>query len=153
VSGFDMYCRSQTIRARSHAIFFDTPAPFTTAPTIFDLPTFTTPTFVQLSTFDGAEFALDSSDAWANQLGNYLYMFEHQPRNASRRSPSTHTRLVARVEGNPADPPATFLAAVVQFNGLAWPLTSQQTIYFSFQLLRADARLSEPRIVGPNTVP
>lgn len=123
------------------------PAIVTTAPTIFDRGSFTTPT-VTLSAATGITLTYEAADAWANEDDAYMLIWQGRPRSVTRNFYRGPYRLVHVIAGAVLGltPPEVIAPAVVNVTG--FPLLQGNVDRLQVSVLRADGRMSERRNVG-----
>lgn len=131
ISGINAYVGCNTPRLQGSAARVDT------APTVFDRGNFTLPVATITAASATLSLAFTNSDAWANEVGGYLFVYASKPQNASIGSFSGPYQFLGKVSGagTPPTSPASFTMPQV-----AGPVGSK--VFLRFVTSRADGRLS-----------
>jgi len=139
LSGFNHFCRSNSIRKRNaDEIIAD-------GPSIFELPehdptfTFTVSAETQL-----VSVTFDNTAAWASETGGHLYVLVGRPQNAQRNFFSGPWKVCDAIDGDDAIPP-TSPADIAS----PWVVYEGQRLWIYGRISRLDGRLSEPFRAGP----
>lgn len=134
VGGLAMYVRSNVPRLQAALPRVDD------APIVFDLGTFTNPTF---GTFAAAtnDFAVtfDNTDAWANEDDSAMLVLGSRPQNASINFFKGPYRFADLIAGDATTAPTSPATIVNPF-----AFEAAQQIFVQIRITRADGRLSLP---------
>lgn len=149
-SGQNWYIGANTPRLQAIAKLAFTGARVDAGPTTFDRGSFTTPAtaYVQAT---GYQMTFDNTDAWANEDGAVMLIYQGAPQDSSVNFFKGPYRLIGIIEGDSVTPPTspfTISAANVAANGYA--ITTGQNIWTAIAVSRADGRLSTRRNIGPS---
>lgn len=131
VTGLNMFIRSNAPAIQAAESIVDT------APAIFDLGSFTPPSFVAHASTDTVSVTFDNTDAWANEDSSIMTIFGSRPQNPSINYFKGPYRYLGKIEGNSTTPPVS-----PSVQDLAFPVELDQKMFFMVRVLRADARLS-----------
>lgn len=131
VSGLNMYVRGNVARLQTLLPRVDT------APTIFNLGSFTDPAFVIDTANDEVDVTFTDSDDWANEDDSAMLIFGSQPQNPTINFFKGPYRFLARIDGDGTTPP-TSPAAIA----LSVPIVAGQRMFFLARVSRADGRYS-----------
>ena len=136
ISGQQMYVRSNTPRIRAGIARVDD------GPTLFDLGTFTTPSFT-VSAGDPAALVITftDTDEWANAAGGFLIGLASRGQNATKVFFKAPFQLSGSIAGDPVPPasPTTLTSPFTYAQG--------QKVFLSFRASQDDGRLSTTQIV------
>ena len=117
-----------------------------TAPTNFDLGTFTAPVLFSAEEPDVLTVNYTNTDDWAIAVGGYLLLFAGQPQNAGRSFYRGPWRYCGKVSGAVV-PPESPEEATAPF-----ALTEGQKVWMMARVIQIDGRISLPIILGPAVV-
>lgn len=133
-SGQNMFIRANTTRLQAGDTIV------AEAPTTFDLGAFSLPTaLVADESAQTISFAFTEEDAWVEELGAILYVFQSRPQNNTRRFFKGPYQLAATVVGATMVPPTS----PKTFNSL-FPIAVDQRVFLKFNLASADGRYTDP---------
>lgn len=118
----------------------------TTAPTTYNLGTFTMPSIA--SAYDDLDINItfDNTDAWAGLSGAQMLLWGGLEQNASRSFYKGPFRSMGAIEG--AGTPPTSPATLVSQH----QLTEGNVVWVAGRVIQGDGRLSEQFIIGPATI-
>ncbi len=116
------------------------------APVIFDLGTFTVPTFTVANDGPQAGIAFDDTDEWATTVGGFMLVWPGRPVGPGRNFYRRPWRFGTKIVGNPT-PPITPFPATPQW---PWPIGNIAWVYC--RIIQTDGRLSFPIVLGPRTI-
>jgi len=142
LGGQQMFVRS-AIAAQLCGLALSTMA---TAPIVFDLGDFSTPSLAVSVASDGT-LTFTTSDEWVGETGSFLMVGMGRPQNPSRSFFGGPFREYVNVAGNSTTPPTSPLVIITAVP--PWEFAAGQNFWSRFRVLRADGRLSSARIVGP----
>ncbi len=132
VGGLGMYTRSNVPRLQAGLTRVDD------GPTIFNLGTFTNPTF---DTFNASaqtyNVVFTAADAWANEDDAAMLLFSSRPKNATINFFKGPYRADAAILGNLATPPTSPVVTLSAF-----PFAIGNRVFVYMRISRADGRLS-----------
>jgi hypothetical protein len=152
LSGQNMYVRSYTIKDQLlNRLGISTTAGLN-APTVFDLGTFTTPTFTADASA-GINVNFTDSDAWCSENDAFMLIFMGKPCNPTRNYFRGPYSLIGAISGDNSSPPSspfTISAALCASRG--FPLNIGQCVNLSVSVLRGDNRYSTRRKLIPQIV-
>lgn len=117
-----------------------------TAPTIFDLGTFTQPSLDNALSTPSVEIGFTNTDNWANDTGGFMCVYTGKaigPGRAFYRGPWRYT---GKVDGDATPPTSPFQAAP------PWPWPVGTLIWVQIRFIQTDARMSLPIILGPRLI-
>lgn len=141
LTGSMQYVRCNTPRIQAGLAIVDA------APTTFDLGDFTAPT---LSLFTAAtqEFSVtySDSDAWVEEAGAAMLVFAGKPQGVGRAFFKGPFRLASAILGDDITPPTP-----PEVITTTYPFAAGQLVWTRVIVTRADGRLSQALILGPNT--
>lgn len=132
-SGQNMFIRGNVARAQAgEEIILD-------APTVFDLGAFTQPfSLAADASLNQVSFAFTTGDAWANEDGALLFVYQSRPQNGTRRFFKGPYQLATTIAGNGTTPPTS----PKTFTSL-FPMTAGQRVFLKFNLASADGRYTD----------
>lgn len=133
VTGQNMYVRTNSARLQAVLSRLDD------APSIFDLGSLSAVTYAPDESAQNTAVGFDDADAWANEAGGALLVYQGQPVNASRtfyKGPWRHLGTVLGASPTPPTTPATMASPFV--------IAEDQAVFYYARALRADGRLSSP---------
>lgn len=133
-SGQNMYVRGNL--ARMQAGF----SAVNTAPTTYDLGSFTPITFVADASADTIIVSFSVADPWSLEAGGYMHIFQSRPQNAARNFFKGPYQLLGVIEGEDPGPitsPNTFPSL--------FPLEVGQRVFLKINVSRADGRYTDPQ--------
>lgn len=109
-----------------------------TAPTVFDLPTFSAPSCTATAGAPGTvSIGYDNADAWANEDDAALLVFASRPVNQTRNFWAGPYQFLGKVLGDSGTPPTSPFAPT----GL-YTVVSGQRLHARVYVVRADGRVS-----------
>jgi len=140
LSGLQQFIRTNSVRLQAGLSIL---AP---APTTFNLGTFTAPTIDEANDNPEIDVAFTNTDAWAAGVGGYLFAWGGRPQNPGVNFFKGPFRFMGSVAGAAVAPssPETFTSQYVLEEG--------QKVWVQCRIMQIDGRLSEPVILGPETV-
>jgi hypothetical protein len=106
-------------------------------PVVWELATFTTPTFTITSGGTTTSMAFTNTDAWANEVGGYMLVYASPPQSVTVNFYAGPYRFAGKVTGA-ASPPTT--PATITLPYVSGPTGSRQ--FFRVVVTRADGRPS-----------
>lgn len=118
-----------------------------TAPTVFDLGTFTAPTIFSMVEFtQNIRIAFDNTDDWATTDGSFLIGYGGRPTSPGREFYGGPWRFMGIITGSvfPPGSPHPFIAP--------WPISAGQNCWVLIRIIQVDGRLSLPIVLGPHVV-
>ncbi len=130
LNGINHFVRSNTPLLQGGQTVVDT------APPIFNLGTFTEPSFAASEATQLVSITFTPADAWANEVGGFMLVWTSRPQSPTRiffKGPYRFTNLVV---GDPV-PPVSPSAMVAPF-----PFVAGQVLHMRIRTTRADGRLS-----------
>lgn len=133
VTGQNMYVRSNSARIQGGFARVDT------APGIFDLGSVLSPSAAPDASAGNTAVGFDNTDAWANEDGGGLLLYQGQPVNGSRTFYKGPWRFIGSIVGDDTTPPTSPSTKVSPF-----VLVAGQEVFYYCRGLRADGRLSSP---------
>ncbi len=118
-----------------------------TAPTVFDLGTFTSPVLTGVSS-NAQRFVItfDNTDDWANGVGGFMLAYCGRPTGPGQEFYAGPWRYGDKAVGDPV-PPGVTLNVDTQ-----WPVATDQICLAQIRIIQIDGRLSLPVVLGPVTV-
>lgn len=134
LSGYNHFIRSNLTRQRVAALSL-----VDDGPTIFELPG-KDPT-LSISASEATQqisTTFDNTQAWANESGGYLFLYQGQPQNSQRNFFGGPWRRLKVVIGDPTPPSSPDVTDVV------FAIAEGQHQWLYARISRADGRLSEP---------
>lgn len=131
--GLAMYCRSNISRIQASAAVVDA------APVVWDTGTFTAPAIVVAHAATTASVAFTTTDAWANEVGGYMFLYASRPQNPTINFFNGPYRYSGKISGA-ATPPTSPFTLTLPF--VAGPAGSK--VFFKAVASRADGRLASP---------
>lgn len=132
VGGLGMYTRSNVPRLQAGLPRVDD------GPTIFNLGTFTNPTFdTFVAAVETYNVNFDNTDAWANEDDAAMLLFSSRPQNPTINFFKGPYRADAAILGNLAGPPASPVVTLAAF-----PFAVGNRVFVYMRISRADGRLS-----------
>lgn len=115
-----------------------------TAPTVFDLGSFTAPTIVGLTVIGNRfEVAFDNTDDWANSGDGYMLFWSGRPVNIGRDYFGGPYRYADLIPGDPIPP-----GSPRSLDG-PWRWNDDSRFWFTARVIQPDGRLSLPIVLGP----
>lgn len=108
------------------------------APTIFNLPVLTDPSFAIDATADEVDVTFTDTDPWANEVGGHMFVYVSRPQDPTIEFFKGPYRLAGTIDG--AGSPPTSPASLA----LPFPATADQKFFVQVRVGRADGRLSAP---------
>lgn len=152
ISGQNAYIGANTPRAQAESKIAVSLPRVDNGPTIFDRGDFTTPTFDHPED-GGIDLVINENDAWANENGAALLVYQGRPFNASRTFFKGPWRLIAAILGSSGLPPGPNVQiGNADINANGFPTVQGNNESLAFAVTRADGRYSTRRIVGPQLV-
>ncbi|MGH9817724.1 MAG: hypothetical protein ACRD6I_16745 [Candidatus Acidiferrales bacterium] len=147
ISGQNWYIAANTPRLQSIAKLASAIAVVDPAPTMFDRGDFTTPGTPVYSVALGLALPFSTLiDAWSNEDGAAMLIFQGRPRNPSRQFFAGPYRLIGAIEGDSSMPPASpKVISSANISLLGYPLVEGQLIRTAVAVTRADGRISTRR--------
>lgn len=136
LSGLNMYVRSNVPLLQVAIPAVDD------APGIFNLGEFTLPTIAASEGTQQISLTFDNADAWANEVGGFMHVFDSRPQNPTRNYFKGPFRQADTVSGAGA-PPAT-----PKVHGVPFAIVQGQRMYTKVRTSRADGRLASDAIVN-----
>lgn len=131
VGGLGMYVRTNVFRLQNGIARQDT------APAIFDLGSFTSPTIVSITAATGIlSLGFTPADAWANEAGGIMGVYASRAQNPSINFFKGPYRLAGTIIGDPV-PPSTPAAITLPFATVVG-----QRIFIRVATQRDDGRLA-----------
>lgn len=116
------------------------------APVIFDLGTFTAPTFTAAVDTPTADISFTNTDPWANGTGGFMFIWSGKNIGIGRAFYKGPWRSTDKVVGD-AIPPASPIVVVPP-----WPWAIGNRAWMRCSIMQIDGRLSLPVILGPRTI-
>lgn len=121
-------------------------------PTTFDRGEYTTPTHSAAES-TGLTVSFSAADAWAQEDGSALLIFQGRPQNPGVRFFKGPWRLILVVPGDAVTPPTTpVLVLPAELTAEGYTISEGQNLWIAAAVTRADGRISTRRIVGPEIV-
>ena len=118
-----------------------------TAPSIFDLGTFTAPTIFSIeNVLQDFNIAFDNTDDWAGAATGHMICYAGRPRGPGIEFFGGPYRFGDELPGNPAPPASPF-----NFNS-PWRFALGQSCWVQIRIIQTDGRLSLPVVIGPTAV-
>ncbi len=133
VSGMNMYVRSNVPRLQKGDPRVDD------GPLIFDLSSYTNPSFALDEPADEVDVSFTDTDDWANEDDASLLVYASRPQALSINFFKGPYRFAGAVEGDGITPPTSPAAITLPF-----PVGVSQRIFLRVNVTRADGRLSSP---------
>lgn len=136
LTGQQMYIRSNQPRVRDGQPRVDA------GPTVFDLGTFTTPSFViSAAAPNDIDVTFDATDTWAIALGGFLFALASRGQNQSKNFFKGPFRSAGSIAGGtvPPTPPDVVISE--------FPYAEDQKVFVAFRAGQPDGRLSNQQIV------
>lgn len=118
-----------------------------TAPTVYDLGTFTAPTIETAKDNDQIAIAFTNTDAWANGTGGFLLAYAGKQQGLGRTFYRGPWRAMSAIVGD-ATPPTSPGNLGTTYP----PLTVGNHVWVQCRIIQIDGRLSLPIILGPRTI-
>lgn len=132
VGALAMYVRSNTPRIQAGFSVVDD------APVIFDLGEYTLPTIEGMAiTTDVISVGFDNTDAWANETGSAMLVYNSAGQNLSVNFFKGPYRLAGSIDGDDSTAPTSPAVVTSQF-----PFVAGQINFVRFRVTRVDGRLS-----------
>ncbi len=134
LTGFNHFIRSNSTRIRCGAAVVDA------GPTVFSLPE-KDPTIVDTITFSGQEHSLafDIEPDWLDEDTGFLTLSMGIPQLATRNFFNGPWRWNFKIDGDSVTPPTS-----PQTNAVIFTVATDQKVWITCRIGRADGRLSEP---------
>lgn len=115
-----------------------------TAPTVFDLGTFTAPEVLDLHVASQRiSLTFGDTDDWASSVNGYLLLWGGRPVNASREYFGGPYRYAGLIQGDPVPPSSP------EYIFTSWRLSVGPNYWFYARIIQPDGRLSLPAVIGP----
>jgi hypothetical protein len=142
LTGQQMFIRSNVPRIQAGLARVDA------GPTTFNLGEFTTPVLAAPSAAaPDVGVAYTAGDAWANEDGSALLVYEGRPKGPGVSYMKGPFRYNGKVSGNSVTPPTS------PYSGTpAFAQTEGNKFWAQIRITRADGRLSLPVILGPELI-
>lgn len=140
LTGQQHFIRCNTVRLQGGIAILDA------APTIYDLGTFTAPTFTHAWFTPEAGIGFDNTDDWATAVGGYLLAWPGRAHGQGRTFYKGPWRYGGK-EAGAVSPPSSPFSATPDW---PWPLGTR--VMVKVRIIQVDGRLSLPVILGPRTV-
>lgn len=140
LTGQQHFLRINTVRIQIGLAILDT------APSIFDLGTFTAPTINFAGTAPSLSINFTTTDAWANAVGGFMLFYAGRAQGPGRKFYRGPWRFGDLITGDPVPPTSPAVIAVSQ----VWPVGS--FIWTQVRVIQVDGRMSLPVILGPQIV-
>lgn len=131
VSGLNMYQRTNVIRLQSSLGRLDA------APIIFNLGSFSDPSFAIDTAADEVDVTFVDTDTWANEDDSSMIVFGSLPQNQTINFFKGPYRVLGTIDGDSITPPTSPAAL-----SLSVPVSAGQRDFFRVRVSRADGRLS-----------
>lgn len=141
LTGIDHFIRSNVPRGVAGQGFV------LAGPTLFDVGTYTAPSFAIELVGQTIDVTFDNTDAWANEDLAGMQIYTGRPQSVGIRFFKGPFQFTGTVPGNATTPPASPLSMSVPF-----PVVTGQRVWARAQVSRADGRLSDAVILEA-TVP
>jgi hypothetical protein len=151
LSGQNMYVRSATVKDQLSTRLGITSGAGLNAPTVFDLGTFTTPTFAADAS-SGITVTYNASDVWYEETDAAMLIFMGKPCNPTRNYFRGPYSLIGAIEGDPGGTGVPFVISAANCAARGYPLNIGQCVNLSVAVLRADNRYSTRRKLIPQIV-
>lgn len=116
------------------------------APIIYDLGTFTPPTFDNASDAPNFDILFDNTDAWANGVGGFLFTWPGKSIGPGRGFYRGPWRRGGFVTGDPVPPASPTLITS------PWPWSAGNICWVQVRIMQVDGRMSLPIILGPEII-
>jgi hypothetical protein len=116
------------------------------APTIFDLGTFTSPTFAVANNAPQAGIGFEQTDHWATHVGGFLLVWPGKAVGPGRNFYRRPWRFGGKITGDPAPPITPFPITP------RWPWSIGNIAWITCRVIQTDGRLSFPIVLGPRTI-
>ena len=133
VSGLNMYVRSNLPRLQAGATRIDQ------GPAIFNLGSFTEPSFTVTESTDLAAVTFDNTDAWANEDDGHAFVYLSRPFGLAINYFKGPFRYADSIDGDAVTAPTSPASIALPF-----PAEADQQVGMKFSVSRADGRLSSP---------
>jgi len=142
LSGFNHFCRSNSIRKRNADTVI------VAGPTTFDIPEHD-PTFAFVcdETSQNLTVTYDDTEEWCDLDDAHLYIFVGKPMNAQRNFFAGPWKFGDAVDGDSVSPPSSPATVASPF-----ALAEGQRVWIYGRIATSDGRLSEPFRAGPMLV-
>jgi hypothetical protein len=108
-------------------------------PVLFDVGTYTAPTFTATVPATTVSVFFDNTDAWANEDAALLILWGGRPQSVGVNFFKGPFRFMGSVQGNSVTPPTSPVVAALPF-----PVVAGQKLWCKANVVRADGRLSDP---------
>lgn len=132
-SGQQMYIRGNVARLQQGLPIADT------APTEFNLGTFTAPTFAVASGTGLISVTFENTDEWANEDDAQMVIAASRPQSPGITFFVGPYRVAGGIDGDGTTPPTSPTTIAVPF-----PVSAGQKVFLTAKVTRADGRLSSP---------
>jgi hypothetical protein len=119
------------------------------APVVFNLGSYTLPTFGTVDGSPSFEIAYTNTDAWAATDDGYMLVYGSPPQSAGRNFFKGPWRYLGKLDGDTASPPTSpedFGSAY------PWTLTPGLLVWAQIRFIQPDGRLSSGVIIGPEAI-
>lgn len=142
LTGQQHFLRVNTVRIQTGI------AILSTAPSIFDLGTFTAPSIEDAISGPpaSAQLVFNPADAWANAVGGFMAFYAGRAQGPGRKFYRGPFRFGSSIAGDPVPPTSPASITIPQ----VWPVGS--LIWMQVRVIQVDGRMSLPVILGPQTV-
>lgn len=130
-SGQQMYCRSSLQRLQAGLAIVDD------APEVFDLGTFSAPSFGFDAASDEIDVTFTNGDEWANEDDAAMLVYVSRPQNAGINFFKGPYRYADKIEGDSGTPPTSPAAIALPF-----AIAADQRVFAYVAVTREDGRLS-----------
>ena len=152
LSGQNWYIGNSTPRYQSNTKLSTGLGVIDNGPAIFDRGTFETPV-AGYDAVTGFSMIFETTDAWNNEVGGAMFIYQGRPANAARNFFKGPWRLIGTIVGDDAVPPVSpFTVSLVNLIARGYPIAANNHVWTAVSVGRADGRLSTRRIVGPTLV-
>jgi len=133
LSGLNMYVRSNVPRLQAGAARVDT------GPSVFNLGSFTEPSFSLDTANDEGDVSFTDTDDWANEDDAFALVYFSRPFGPAINYFKGPYRFADTIDGNSTTAPTSPAAITLPF-----PVEAAQQVGMKFSVSRADGRLSSP---------
>lgn len=133
LSGQNMYIRGNVPRVQASETIAED------APIVFDLGTFSDPSFTVDAANDETDVTFDNADDWANEDDAAMLVYASRPQDPSINYFQGPYRLAGVIQGDGTTPPTSPATLSLPF-----PVVAGQVVFFRTVVSRSDGRLSAP---------